>query len=772
MESPRGRLLPFPRDNLELSRVVPPPYITAPGRCKLPGFGPPATIGRRSRGRRFLGKKSRSRRVQKTESPRPVSPSAPFPVSAAAERAALAAILAGAALFRLAYLLEYRAASVFYGRLMLDAQIYDAWAARLTAGAWFGGPVFYHAPLYPYLVAILYGLFGHRYLPVYLLQMALGLAVIYAVQRVGRRCSSPLAGLAAAAFLALYAPLPFFETKLMSTSVAVALSAGALVLLVEAWERGGAFRWLAAGATIGLAALAHPASLLLGPVFAAALLIRTRRLHEIAALAGGAILAVAPATLHNLAAGGGLVLVSSQGGITFLQGNSPKSRGLYRAVEGFSGNPLTQEEEEKSLAEKAVGHSLKASEISGYWFRKGLDTIRQSPVAALELMQLKLLRWFSSHEYSTEYSLSVEGEQVFVLNLLFVPFGFLAVGAAVGAVLGWRIYPRLAPVSLFVLGAAAPPLLFYVSSRYRIAAVPALAILAGVALERLAARARAGTILDALPAAGTFLFLGALTLVPYGRDHLFQEANVHYNLGNLLYDGGDYDRAIAEYRRAIAVSDLEFYRINLGNALTRKQRYDEAIDQYRQVLAKNPRFAKAHIQWAKTLLEQGRKEEALQQYRQAVALGLTSPDLDAKLRGADTSLGEDEIAAARKALAAEPGSASRHNNLGIALLKAGNSVEAEKEYRAACSLDPGYEKAHFNLGLLLEAQGRAGDALAEYQSAARINPSYVKANLKAGMLLWRQGDRARARTHFQEVLKFEPANSEALGMMKQLEAGR
>src|SRR5207249_4142161 len=222
---------------------------------------------------------------------------------------------------------------------------------------------------------------------------------------IGPRGATPLAGLMAAALLALYAPPPFFEAKIMSTSLAVARSVPALALLTLAWGRGGTIRWLGAGALIGAAALTHPASLLLAPVFATALLVRGRRLGEVAALAGGAILAVAPATLHNLSAGGGFVLISSQGGITFMQGNSPKSRGLYRPVEGFSGSPLTQEKEERTLAEKGAGRTLSAAEVSSYWFHKALAGIREQPGAYLNLLELKLIRWLSSHEYSTEYSL-------------------------------------------------------------------------------------------------------------------------------------------------------------------------------------------------------------------------------------------------------------------------------------------------------------------------------------------------------------------------------
>ena len=584
-----------------------------------------------------MGKRRRARKLQKdAPSDRPGTRASllpPLTVLPSTERLALGLILFLGLLLRLAYLLEYRARSVFYGQLMLDAQVYEEWARRIAAGQWLGGGVFYHAPLYPYFLALLFKVLGIRYLPIYLLQMLLGLAVLFLAYRIGRRCAGAWIGLAAAGLLVFYAPLPFFETKVMSTSLALFLSILALAVLVEAWERGGALIWLAAGGLIGMTALANPASLLLAPCYAAGLLLRRRQWLEVTALAAGAILAVAPATLHNLAQGGGFVPISSQGGITFYQGNSPKSRGLYMAVEGFSGSPLMQMQEEKAMAEKEAGHPLNASEVSSFWFRKGLRVISAQPGAALSLLEMKLLRWFSSIEYSTEYSQSIERGQVATLWIPILPFGFLAVGGVAGIILGYRAYPNLMPVYLYLAGSLAPPMIFYVSSRYRLPAAPALAILAATALERLVARIRSRGILDALPASLIILIASALTLVPIGKDHLYQDANVHYNAGNLFYDRGEYDTAIDQYRQALLVSDHEYYRINLGNALTRKGRYDEAVEQYRLASQKRPAFAKSYVQWAKALALQGKLDEARSIYQRAVQLNTRNPEVEAMLSG-------------------------------------------------------------------------------------------------------------------------------------------
>jgi tetratricopeptide (TPR) repeat protein len=587
-----------------------------------------------------LGKQRRAKQIQKearAAAPRARTlPLAPIEISESTLRILLSAILSLAVILRLVYLLQYRAKSVFYAHLMLDAQVYEDWARRIAAGEWLGGSVFYHAPLYPYLIALFFKALGHRYLPIYLLQMMMGIATLALIYRIGRRCASGWIGLCACALLVLYAPLPFFETKILATSLSLLLSTLALAVLVEAWEKGGWLLWGTGGALVGLAALASPMALLLAPVFGAGALLRTRRFHEAAALALGTMIAVAPATLHNLAAGGGPVLISSQGGITFYQGNMPSSRGLYQVVEGFSGSALTQMQEEREMAEKAVGHPLRASEVSSYWFHKGLDLIAAQPGEAFALLQLKLLRWFSSIEYSTEYSQSIERSEVASLWIPILPFGFLAVGAIVGIAVGARSYPRLVPVYLYLGATLAPPLIFYVSSRYRLPVVPALAILCAGAAEWVVRCARARRLLDALPVLLLVLILSSFTLIPYRQDHLFQDANVHYNTGNLFYEEGDYDTAIREYQQALQVSDFEYYRVNLGNAFTRKGRFDEAVEQYRLVTIKKPGFAKAYVQWAKALALQGKVAEARAIYQKAVQLKTRNAEVEAMLNRAPT----------------------------------------------------------------------------------------------------------------------------------------
>ena len=93
-------------------------------------------------------------------------PEAPTPGPRAARIIALlskpaavwAAVLLGGAL-RIAHAIAI-GRSPLAERLILDHRAYDAWAQRIAAGDWLGRGIFWVDPLYSYVLAALYALFG------------------------------------------------------------------------------------------------------------------------------------------------------------------------------------------------------------------------------------------------------------------------------------------------------------------------------------------------------------------------------------------------------------------------------------------------------------------------------------------------------------------------------------------------------------------------------------------------------------------------------------
>jgi tetratricopeptide (TPR) repeat protein len=147
------------------------------------------------------------------------------------------AILGVALALRLAHWAAVRRAP-FIGAPVMDSWEYDRWAREIAGGDWLGHGrgVFFQAPLYPYLLAILYKAFGPRLDAAYLAQIGLAVAGCYALYRAGRAMAGERAGRAAAALAAVYGPFLFYDAQLLKESLAV--TTVCFLLWAMAWAAG------------------------------------------------------------------------------------------------------------------------------------------------------------------------------------------------------------------------------------------------------------------------------------------------------------------------------------------------------------------------------------------------------------------------------------------------------------------------------------------------------------------------------------------------------
>ncbi len=148
-------------------------------------------------------------------------------------RRSLLALLAATALLRLAHLFAVRDAP-FVAQLALDSQEYDRWARAIAAGDWLGSAPFFQAPLYPYLVALVYRFLSAAPLAVYLLQIAVAVLGCWALVRAGEALAGPRAAGATGLLFALYTPFWFYDVQLMKESFAVSAVCLLLFLLLKA----------------------------------------------------------------------------------------------------------------------------------------------------------------------------------------------------------------------------------------------------------------------------------------------------------------------------------------------------------------------------------------------------------------------------------------------------------------------------------------------------------------------------------------------------------
>lgn len=504
-------------------------------------------------------------------------------------RLVLLAILTLAFALRLAHLWAVRD-QPFFASLVMDSQEYDRWAQGIAAGDWLGSGVFFQAPLYPYLLAAVYALLGHRLALVYLLQIALAVAGCWALYRAGREMGGEGTGLGAALLAAVYGPFLFYDVQLLKESLAVTVTAFLLWVLAAARTRPGLEVWLGAGLLLGVLALLRENALLVLPFLLPIGWHLEDRWRGLArrggAMVAGLLLALLPVAIRNGIVGGDFLPTTSQGGVNFYIGNHAGADGTYQPIVPGKQIPELERKEPARVAEQALGRPLSAGEVSRYWLGQGLTWVRSHPGDFLRLQIHKLGLFWSWYELPDAVDYYYAKTLSPPLRLPLLEFGGAVILALAGLVLARRRLGDFAPALLFALGWMVSTVIFFLFSRYRLPAVPALLIFGGVTLAEIPAawqrRRREAVILIAVCLAAVLL----PRLVGFEpRMDL-----VHYNLGRLYEEQGDPEKAQTEYQAAFVLNPKDFLAcLNLGNLAARQRDWPTALRFYERAAALEPR---------------------------------------------------------------------------------------------------------------------------------------------------------------------------------------
>jgi tetratricopeptide (TPR) repeat protein len=692
-----------------------------------------------------------------TAQPAPAPPAVAQPVAAGRAWFALA-VFGVALLVRLVHVWQLRR-SPFFSLLMGDSRGYDEWAQRIAGGDWLGHEVFYQAPLYPYLLGVIYAIAGRHLLLVRIVQAAIGSASCALLALAAARLfASRTAGIAAGLMLALYAPAIFFDGLLQKSVLDVFFVCLALWLISRAEEtaenaenakRNKMFslrplrspRFFLLGLTMGGLALTRENALVFIIVILAWILAgeatnaerRTpnlERLQRGALFVAGLALVLVPVAARNSYVGGGFYVTTSQFGPNLYIGNNPAADGTYQSLRFGRGAPEYERQDATELAERALRKRLTPSEVSSYWTGRAFDFATSSPGAWLSLMARKVaLLWNATEMVDTE-SQEAYAEWSLPLRLggLVGHFGILVPLALFGVFVTWPLRSRIWVLYAMTLAYAASVVAFYVFARYRYPLVPLLIVFASGGLATVAA-SRGAALDRRWPAIAAVVAAAVLANWPLLSPALMR-AVTESNVGVALQEAGRYDEAIAHYRRAVELRPAypPAYN-NMATALRAAGRLDEAVATYHGALELQPDFPDAQYNLANALVERGRAGEAIDYYRTA--------------------------------LRSEPASVDVHTNLGIALAERGNTDEALAEFRAAIQADPDSVRAHRNLADLLASRGATSEAIAHLQQAARLAPDEGAIRYDLGSLLLEAGRAADAIPELEAAVARLPASAEA-----------
>jgi 4-amino-4-deoxy-L-arabinose transferase-like glycosyltransferase len=333
----------------------------------------------------------------------------------------------------------------------------------------------YTEPLYPGLCALIYGLTGHSFIALGLVQAVLGALLVGLVFLCGRRLASDRAGLWAAALAALHPGLIVYTTKFHP----FVLDAPLLLLVVTAtlyWMPRA--RWsIALGAALGLCVLTRATILVTLPIIAWWLWSRGGRRWLPLVLATAALVVV-PWVIRNYEVQHRFVLTRSGTGLVFWLGNNPHA---FTGSATMAGQPLYD-----LLPADDLRHLRQLDELGQQEFFRdqALAYVRARPLAFLGRWAIKLgYFWWQSPQAGYLYpgAWFRVYQAYYLATLALAVFGILGVASGRERREIWLVAGVCLAIS--ILQSA-----YYIEGRHRLAIEPMLLALAGAGIEALVAR--------------------------------------------------------------------------------------------------------------------------------------------------------------------------------------------------------------------------------------------------------------------------------------------
>ena len=207
----------------------------------------------------------------------------------------------------------------------------------------------------------------------------------------------------------------------------------------------------------------------------------------------------------------------------------------------------------------------------------------------------------------------------------------------------------------------------------------------------------------------TAVWKDSLTLWNYVIEMDSGKTFFSYNNRGIAYsDMGQYDRALEDYNKVIAMNPY-YSRVynNRGVVYSRQGRYDMAIEDFSKAIDLNPYFYDAYNNRGVAFDKAGRFEKAMEDFQKALDLN--------------------------------PGFEKTYINRGVAYQRAGMQDNAIEDFNTALSINPRSENAYNNRGISFYKRGDLDRAVEEYTKAIAINPSFQEAYYNRGVSYYRKG---------------------------------
>jgi Flp pilus assembly protein TadD/4-amino-4-deoxy-L-arabinose transferase-like glycosyltransferase len=694
---------------------------------------------------------------------------------------------------RVLYLYDSSDNPTFYAPIV-DSLTYDQMARNLAAGGRLTDEFFWQPPFYPLFLTLVYLLSNFSILFAKIIQALLGAFTSVLAYRLGDRLFGRTAGILAGVFTAVYMPLVFFESELLSDAWAPFWSVALLLILLRAGEKSSIANCFLLGLCGVLSIITRPVFL---PFFMAAviwLLITWRRnylpIHKFvssaATIAAGFIVVAVPVALLCYSVTGKARILPFSGGINLYVGNNPDYKETITARPGLQWKKLTDLPVESGIKD--------VDKKERFFVNRTVEYVLTQPAAFLKGLLYKTMQFFSSREMPRNVNIylfrkwsAMLRTGVWKLGGFGFPFGLLLPLAVIGAIFGRT--RLIAPIWLFLLLYPAAVILVFVASRYRVTIVPVMSVLVANGCQYIAQILRqclrlgtpysykghltVGGWLKVALAAMVVLVTVFIAVAPgpFYAEQIDYEPELYYGLADSLDEHGHSTDALQAYSSAITLRPnyVEAHH-NLALLLVKAGRIDQALAHYRNALDLDSQNAGIYEDYGVALFKQGKTTDAIDQYQKALQIDPKKPTVYDNLGTAYFNLNQlpQALESYSKAIELNTADPIPHNNIGNVYALTGRPEMAVTHYQLSLKLKPDDPETLNNLANALASLGKFAQATENYHKALQIAPNDAGIYCNLAACLKQQGRIIEAEQAYRKALAINPRHQRARKALNEL----
>ncbi|PIP20534.1 MAG: hypothetical protein COX40_04225 [Candidatus Omnitrophica bacterium CG23_combo_of_CG06-09_8_20_14_all_40_11] len=545
---------------------------------------------------------------------------------------------------RIIYLLQFQSSPLaLITPSGLDTAFNHRLAIQLLGGE--SSRDFLFSSFYSYFLASIYRIFGINIEAARIIQMMLGIISCILVYLVTKELFGKSVAKLALCLQGLYSLFIFQEGILISTTLGIFLSLILTFWLMYIQKKSFVLGFYIAGLILGVLCKTLNVSLPLILLLSLWIMRLEKglrlKLRSLFIFFLGVLTTLAIFILPNFSILKESLPIPAHSGINFYIGNNPEADGTFWPPLNMHSSQLGLLKDSQLIAEKNLGRPLNNKEINWFWFKKGFAYIASHPYAYLKLTLRKFLIFINGYEPQDIEDFYFAKKFIPLLRFPFISFYFIS---ALG-ILGWVVCirkPEASVIKLFILGYGISNILYFVTSRYRLPAVPYFIILASYGLFWLTKRLSAGNLNRIIWLICLLAFLFFLTNIRIFK-HDFSYA--FYNLSVKYIDTDNVSKALESAQEAIRINPhIAPAYFNLGIISYRQGKIKEATDNFLKTLELNPNYFEAHYNLGFIYEEAGDPEKAIKYYLSSLKINPQDEQVYFNLGCAYLKTGQQDLA--------------------------------------------------------------------------------------------------------------------------------